>query len=124
MISRARVFPLVLCLAASAAAATAAAAAQPTHPFSIHDMLAMERVSDPHVSPDGGLVAFSVRSTDVAANKGVTHVWLLDVKRKAARQVTFGEKSDTNPRWIGDTKGTDLVFLTTRSGSSQVWRLP
>ena len=24
-----------------------------THPFSVHDMLAMDRISDPKVSPDG-----------------------------------------------------------------------
>ncbi|HEX7578622.1 MAG TPA: hypothetical protein VF580_01385, partial [Thermoanaerobaculia bacterium] len=35
------------------------------HPFSIHDMLAMKRIADPRVSPDGRSVAFTVRVTDM-----------------------------------------------------------
>jgi len=30
-----------------------AAFSEQTHPFSVHDMLAMDRLSDPQVSPDG-----------------------------------------------------------------------
>jgi len=41
-----------------------------THPFSIHDMLAMDRISDPQVSPDGKTVVFVVRRTDLEANRG------------------------------------------------------
>ncbi len=39
-------------LSAVVLAVTAAAAAEPSHPFSVHDMLAMQRISDPRVSPD------------------------------------------------------------------------
>jgi hypothetical protein len=35
-----------------------AGAAAEIHPFSVHDMLAMDRISDPRVSPDGTQVAF------------------------------------------------------------------
>ena len=31
---------------------------QGTHPFSVNDMLAMDRISDPQVSPDGKWIAF------------------------------------------------------------------
>ena len=39
-----------------------------THPFSIHDMLAMDRISDPQVSPDGEWVVFVLRKTAVEAD--------------------------------------------------------
>ena len=93
-----------------------------THPFSVHDMLAMDRVSDPQLSPDGSQAAFVVRTTDLAANKGRTDLWLLDVRTKAVRRLTTNEASDTNPRWAAD--GKSLYFLSTRGGSQQVWRLP
>jgi len=48
--------------------------ADDAHPFSIHDMLAMDRISDPAVSPDGKWVAYTVRVTDVEANKGKTDI--------------------------------------------------
>mgnify|MGYP001099304278 CR=1 FL=1 len=97
-------------------------AAAETHPFSIHDMLAMDRISDAQVSPDGTLAAFVLRTTDLAANKGRTDLWLLDVKTKAIRRLTTHEASDTNPRWAAD--GKSLWFLSTRGGSQQVWNLP
>ena len=82
----------------------------------------MERVSDPRVSPDGTLAAFVVRKTDLAANRGRTDLWLLDLRTKGARRLTFHDAADTSPRWSADGKA--IYFLSTRSGSSQVWRLP
>jgi dipeptidyl aminopeptidase/acylaminoacyl peptidase len=111
--------PLVL-LAALLLALPGAAAE--THPFSIHDMLAMDRISDAQVSPDGSQAAFVLRTTDLAANRGRTDLWLLDVKTKAVRRLTTHEAGDTNPRWAPD--GKSLFFLSTRGGSQQVWRLP
>ena len=55
------------------------ASAQSPHPFSVHDMLAMERISDPRISPDGKSVAFTVRVTDVEANRGRTDIWIAGV---------------------------------------------
>jgi dipeptidyl aminopeptidase/acylaminoacyl peptidase len=114
---------LLLTVSLGALLATSApAAAAETHPFSIHDMLAMDRVSDPQVSPDGTQVAFVVRTTDLTANRGRTDLFLLDVKTKAVRRLTTNDASDTNPRWAAD--GRSLYFLSTRGGSQQVWRLP
>ena len=96
--------------------------AQETHPFSVHDMLAMERLSDPQMSPDGSVVAFTVRSTDLAANRGRTDLWSAPVEGGEAHRLTTHEAADFHPRWAPD--GRDLFFLSTRSGSSQVWRLP
>ena len=50
---------LITLLLASCLVAGPALAAD-THPFSVHDMLAMDRISDPRVSPDGTRVAFTV----------------------------------------------------------------
>jgi dipeptidyl aminopeptidase/acylaminoacyl peptidase len=99
----------------------AALAAQDTHPFSVHDMLAMQRISDPRVSPDGTLVAFTVRDTDLAANRGRTDVWLAAVDGSFVRRLTTHEADDSQARWAPD--GRSLYFLSTRSGSQQVYRL-
>ena len=52
-------------------------AAQTAHPFDVHDLVMMDRVSDPALSPDGKLVAFQVRETDYDANKGKNGVWIV-----------------------------------------------
>ena len=103
------------------AGSLAASAAAETHPFSVHDMLAMDRISEAQVSTDGRLVAFTVSATDLAANRRRTDVYLADVGGAWSRRLTQHEASDSGPRWSAD--GHALYFLSSRSGSSQVWRL-
>lgn len=90
-------------------------------PFTVHDLLAMQRISDPQVSPDGGRVAFVLRTTDLEANSGRTDLWLVGADGEGLRQLTTHEEGDSNPRWTPD--GDSLYFVSSRSGSSQVWRL-
>lgn len=92
-----------------------------THPFSVHDMLAMERISDPQISPDGSRLVFGVRVTDLQANRGRTDLWMVDSDGRNLRQLTSHEGSESNARWSPD--GRSLFFLAARSGTSQVWRL-
>ena len=97
------------------------AVAQQMHPFSIHDMLAMDRISDPQVSPDGQWIAFVVRTTDLEANRGRTDLWLVGRDGAGLRPLTSHPDSDSNPRWGPDSRS--VWFLSSRSGSSQVWRI-
>jgi dipeptidyl aminopeptidase/acylaminoacyl peptidase len=94
------------------------AACDKPHPFSVHDMLAMRRIADPQVSPDGKQVAFVLRDTDLAANKGVTDLWLAPTQGGEPRQLTNSPAGESNPRWDDDGR---LYFLSTRSGSNQIW---
>jgi dipeptidyl aminopeptidase/acylaminoacyl peptidase len=92
-----------------------------THPFSVHDMLAMDRISDSRVSPDGRWVIFNLRTTDLEANRGRTDIWLVGADGQNLRRLTSHPAADFNARWTPD--GKSVVFLSTRSGSSQVWRI-
>ena len=98
------------------------AARTETHTFSVHDMLAMHRLSDPQVSPDGSRVVFGSRVTDLDNNRGRTDVWMIDVDGENLRRLTSHEASESNQRWSPD--GRAVFFLASRSGSSQIWRLP
>lgn len=92
-------------------------------PFTIEDLVRIERVETPVVSPDGHFVVFSVRQTQLEQNRRQAHLWLLDlsVPHAVARELTGSASNDFDPRWSGD--GRTLYFLSTRSGSTQVWRL-
>ena len=113
------VLSLFLLLGLFAVAPAGRAQAGP-HPFSVHDMLAMDRLSDAQVSPDGTQVAFTVSTPDVAANKSRSDLWLAAVDGTRVRRLTSHESSDRNARWGANGW---LYFLSTRSGSSQIWRL-
>lgn len=82
----------------------------------------MDRISGHQVSPDGSTVAFVRRVTDLRANRGRTDLWSVAVAGGEPRRLTEHPESDGSPRWAPD--GNSLFFLSSRSGSSQVWKLP
>jgi len=98
-----------------------AAGLDQAHPFSIHDMLAMDLLSDPQVSPDGKRIAFVLRKTDLEEDKGRTDLWLVGADGTALRRLTSHKASDSNPRWAPD--GKSIWFVSARSETSQVWRI-
>ncbi|MBM3312455.1 MAG: S9 family peptidase, partial [Candidatus Aminicenantes bacterium] len=108
-------------LAAGAGTAVAAPAGADTRPFSVRDMLAMDRISEPAASPDGKWIVFTLRETDLEANRSRTDLWITDLEGRTLRRLTSHPAADFNPRWSPD--GTSIYFLSTRSGSSQVWRI-
>jgi hypothetical protein len=62
-------FALSLVCLAGASAAAAAPAPEPTQPFTIQDMVRMERISDVAVAPDGKHVVYTERTTDKKPTK-------------------------------------------------------
>jgi acylaminoacyl-peptidase len=91
-------------------------------PFTAKDLALLDRVSDPRISPDTRFVAYNLRSTDWDGNHGFNALWVIDrsAANAAPRLVRDQEKSSTSPRWSAD--GQWLYFLSSRSGSTQVWR--
>jgi len=89
--------------------------------MTVDDMLAMQRVSDPQVSPDGRWVAFAVRDTDLDANRGRYDVWLAAADGSLVQRLTSSPENDQDPRWSPDGKW--IYFTSTRSGSAQVWKI-
>ena len=122
--------PLIACLLLALAATPALAAdadvvdtsfvkVQGAHPFNVRDLAMMDRVSDPQLSPDGRYAAFGVRSTDYAANKGVSAVYVLDLV-KGGEPVKVVDKG-SSARWSHD--GRSLYFLAPAKGVAQLWQL-
>jgi dipeptidyl aminopeptidase/acylaminoacyl peptidase len=92
-----------------------------SHPFGVRDMLAMQRISEWEVSPDGRRIVFTVRTTDLEADKGRTDLWLVGTDGEGLRQLTTHPEADGGARWLPDNR--TVVFLSSRGGSSQVWRI-
>ena len=113
-----------LCLSiALLAAAVLPAGAQESgvEPFSAEHLVMMDRISSTTVSPDGEHVAFVVRHTDLEANRGRTDLYLMESDGEDLRRLTADPAGDWNPVWAPDSQW--IYFLSSRSGSSQVWRI-
>lgn len=89
------------------------------------DFAALRDVADPQLSPDGDWIAYTVKTTDLAKDKRPSNLWLARCDGAVSRQLTFGENSQTHPRWSPD--GRWLAFLSSRGDEdedTQLWLLP
>jgi len=97
------------------------AAGAEVRPFDVDDLVRLDRISDPQLSADGTRLVYALRQTDWDANKGVQSLWQLALDQNGAqpRRLTSGPANAMHPRFSGEK----LYFLSTRSGSAQVWVL-
>ncbi|HLW44202.1 MAG TPA: S9 family peptidase [Candidatus Acidoferrales bacterium] len=85
------------------------------------DMIAMHRLSDPQVSPDGKWVAYVVATPDMRANHSLSNIWIVPANGGEERQLTRSG-SDSRPRWSPD--GKQIAFLSSRDGATQIYVMP
>ena len=92
-------------------------------PFTARDLVGLDRVSDARVSPDGRQVLFDLRSTDYDANKSRHAIWMscTACEHPDPHRLSASEGGATDARWSPDGKA--VYFLSSRSGSDQVWRV-
>jgi len=92
-----------------------------TYAFSVRDLVMLRRISDPQAAPDGQRLLFVVRRTHYDANKGITsiHDLSLTADDAAPRQLIDNAFS---PRWSAN--GKTVYFLSSQSGSNQLWAMP
>ncbi len=108
---------------AAATEATTDSTAGEMRGFTADDLVRLQRVSAVDVSPDGRHAVYVLRSTDMDADRGRTDLWLVATDGSGEpRRLTTHQASDSEPHWAVDGKG--VYFLSSRSGSSQVWYLP
>lgn len=83
------------------------------------EVISLRSAGSPAVSPDGRVVAFTVRTTDWKANRFDTEIWVAR-QGEPPFQLTRSEKeSSYAPRWSPD--GRWLAFQADRGDKTQVW---
>ena len=109
-------------LVAACLAAVPLLARPEPHGLSAADLVSLARLSEPALSPDGKRAVYTLRETDLAADRGRTDLWLLDLAGGSApRRLTSHPENDGAADWAGSGRG--VFFLSSRSGTPQVWYL-
>ncbi len=110
---------LLICLAALAALP---AAAQQGRLLTLEDLFELKAVGAPVLSPDGGWIAYTVRSTSLDDDRSETRIWMVSTADGTVLPMTGEGSSAGNPQWSPD--GRYLSFLASRNdGETQVWAL-
>jgi len=97
------------------AAASQSLGAQQKHPITFADFAAVRAVADPQVSPDGRSVLYSVRTTDVAANRRTGKTYIIAVAGGAARVFPGDDVNASEARWSPD--GRRVAYIA----AGQLW---
>ncbi len=102
-----------------AALLSLSAFAQTKRPMTFDDLMAVKRLSDAQVSPDGSRVAYVVTDVDKNLNRGKRSVWVVPTSGGQPQQLIASDKNDYSPRWSADGKW--IAFLSNREGAPQLF---
>ena len=82
---------------------------------------AMGRIGSVAPSPDGKQIAYAVTYYSVPQNKSNSELFVMNADGSANTQITHSALRENQPAWIKG--GQKLAYLSTESGSSQVWEM-
>jgi len=108
-------------LLTAAAAPTLRAASDSPAAWTPELMLKVNTIPAVRPSPDGKKVAFTVTEAAMTADRSeyVSQIHLANADGSGSTQLTFADKSSTDPQWSPD--GGYLAFTSSRSGKNNIY---
>ena len=63
------------------------------------DLYSLQKLSDVQISPDGGHIVYRLQRVDRKTEKKYGNLWIVPSGGGEPRQFTYGDQSDSSPRW-------------------------
>lgn len=82
-------------------------------------VLSLQSISSPTISPDGNHVAYSVQSTDWENNRYDREIWLAKHMQDPFQLTNNKEGNSSNPKWSPDNRW--IAFLSNRDDKTQIF---
>jgi dipeptidyl aminopeptidase/acylaminoacyl peptidase len=113
----------VVCLLTVVMAGPGSSRAQTKRGVTPEDYLSFKFVGDPHISPDGKVVAYVLTTIDQKKNRRESSIWVVPADGSAApRRLSAEGFSSSSPRWSPD--GKTLAILSARSSDLPAGETP
>ncbi len=90
--------------------------------ITIDDLFRIKLLGSPQIAPDGSQIVFVYKWIDTEKNKYFSNLWRFRIGEEA-QPFTYGEWSDSQPRWSPDSKY--IAFVSNRQKpKSQIYVIP
>jgi dipeptidyl aminopeptidase/acylaminoacyl peptidase len=92
--------------------------------WSPEQVLKIKNLSSAEVSPDGTKVVYTIREAMMTDDRSeyVNQIWISAIDGSNAKQLTTGDKNNSNPKWSPDSKS--IAFTSSRDGKNNLYILP
>ncbi|GHV47680.1 peptidase S9 [Bacteroidia bacterium] len=84
-------------------------------------LYSLSRVSEAKLSPDGSKVLYGISFISIEQNKSNRELMVVQTDGTGKKQITQTPKSESNAVWMKG--GNEIAFLSSESGSSQIWTM-
>jgi dipeptidyl aminopeptidase/acylaminoacyl peptidase len=92
--------------------------------FEVRDLVALDRVSAPTLSPNGGVLVFAKRTMNPELTKAGNSLWVRDLRTRdlaPPKQLTPEGWNVNSPEFSAD--GQSVYFLSAKSGTQQLYSI-
>ena len=89
--------------------------------FTPEVMWKMARLGGAALSPDASTALYTLTRYNMAENRGLTQIYTRDMASGEERTLTDNTSNNADAQWSAD--GSLIYFISSRSGSTQVWQV-
>ncbi len=90
-------------------------------PVRIDDLIRLQSVSEPEVSPDGKWLAYTVSEPDLKKDKSIKRIYIVAAGGGVSIPITSRDYSASQPKWSPDNQYVSFLAAKGEDAKTQVW---